>query len=330
MKRTFVIAIFVCCMIAGCSEMVVGPSGSSHNVDDFVSLGQLVKSRYPFLQFKHINWDSLLVVYRPKVDQAKGDKIYTVLHDLLAELKDGHIELRTEGGFPTQTYEWPRLQGGKAYSPLVVRKYFDKELRVAGSGNMEYEVLPDNIGYIYLASFSDGNWVYDIDGMLAYMANTKGLIFDVRNNGGGNADIANVLTSRFTSAPIKYSSYWPDGSPLWTGTIGPGGPNPYHKPIVVLINGASFSCAELFPELMKQIPQVTTLGDTTGGGGGSNDVFNLPSNKRIRMPTSYLRRFNGEMIEWNGIPPDIRVPQTEADINQGRDKQLERAIALLR
>ena len=328
--RKSIVAFFLCFILAGCSEMVVGPSGSSRNVDDFEFIGQLVRSRYPFLQFKHVNWDSLLTVYRPRVNQAEGDEIYTVFHDLLAELKDGHIELRTEGGFPTQTYEWPRLQGGKAYNPLVVRKYFDRELRVAGSGNMEYEILPDSIGYIYLASFSDGNWVYDIDGILSYLSNTKGLIFDVRNNGGGNADIANVLTSRFTSAPIKYSSYLPDGTPSWTGTINPGGPNPYHKSVVVLINGASFSCAELFPELMKQIPQVRTVGDTTGGGGGSNDVFWLPSNKRIKIPTSYLRRFNGEMIEWNGIPPDIRVPQSEADVNQGRDKQLERAIALLR
>ncbi len=325
-----IVAFFLSFVVAGCSEMIVGPSDTSRNVDDFESIGQLIKSRYPFLQFKHINWDSLLAVYRPMAGQAKGDEIYTVLHDLLAELKDGHIELRTEGGFPTQTYEWPRLQGGKAYNPLVVRKYFDRELRVAGDGNMEYEILPDNIGYIYLASFADGNWVYDIDGILAYLSNTKGLIFDVRNNGGGNADIANVITSRFSSAPITYSAYLPGGTPRWTGTIVSAGQYPYHKPVVVLINGASFSCAELLPELMKQIPQVTTVGDTTGGGGGSNEVFTLPSHKRIRIPTSFLRRFNGEMIEWNGIPPDIRVPQTEADVNQGRDKQLERAITMLR
>jgi len=328
--RKSIVAFFLCLIVAGCSEMVVGPSGSSRNVDDFESIGQIIRSRYPFLQFKHINWDSLIAVYRPRAEQAQGDEIYTVLHDLLAELKDGHIELRTEGGFPTLTYEWPRLQGGKAYNPLIVRKYFDRELRVVGSGNMEYEILPDNIGYIYLASFHDGNWVYDLDGILASLSNTKGLIFDVRNNGGGNADIANVITSRFSSAPITYYVYLPDGTPRWTETIIPAGQYPYHKPVVVLINGASFSCAELLPELMKQIPQVTTIGDTTGGGGGSNDVFNLPSNKRIRMPTSYLRRFNGEMIEWNGIPPDIRIPQTEADLNQGRDKQLERAIGLLR
>ena len=53
------------------------------------------------------------------------------------------------------------------------------------------------------------------------------------------------------------------------------------------------------------------------------------SGKRLKIPTAYFKRMDGEMIEWNGIPPDILVPQTEADINQERDKQLERAIAVL-
>lgn len=330
MIRKSVIGFALCIALAGCSELIVGPAESNRNVADFVSVGEIIKSRYPFLQFKHVNWDSLLAVYRPIAEQAKGDEIYGVLHDLLRELKDGHIELRTEGGFVTLTYEWPRLRGGKAYDPLVVRKYFDRELRVAGNGNLEYEILPGNVGYIYLAAFEEGNWVYDLDRILAYFLNTKGLIFDVRNNGGGNGDIANFITSRFASAPITYSAYLPSGTPKWTSTIVSFSPYQYHKPVVVLINGASFSAAELLPELLKQIPLVTTVGDTTGGGGGSNDVFYLPSNKRIKIPTSYLKRFNGEMIEWNGVPPDILVPQTEADIKQGRDKQLEYAITMLK
>lgn len=329
-RRVFAIWIFALVVVFGCSDLMVGPSDSNRNVADFESVGQIVKTRYPFLQFKNINWDSLLVVYRPRAVEAEGDEIYSVLHSLLRELKDGHIELRTEGGFPTITYEWPRLQGGKAYSPLVVRKYFEKELRVAGKGNFEFEVLPDNIGYVYLASFADGNWVNDLDNILEYFSNTKALIFDVRNNGGGNGAIADFITSRFATSPINYSSYLPNGSPKFTSTITPGGGFPYRKPVVVLINGASFSAAELLAELLKQIPSVTTLGDTTGGGGGSNDVFHLPSRKRIKIPTSYLRRFNGQMIEWNGIPPDILVQQTEADIREGRDRQLENAILLLR
>lgn len=330
MIRTVNVAVVLCLIFAGCSDVIVAPVERNRNLADYEYLGHVVANRYPFLQFKRVNWDSLLAVHRPLAEKAKGDEIYGVLHGLLRELKDGHIEIRTEGGFPTMTYEWPRLRGGKAYNPLIVRKYFIRELRVAGEGNLEYEILPENIGYMYLAAFADGDWVNDLDAILAYVAQTKGLIVDVRNNGGGHGEIANFITSRFTSDSITYSVYLPNGVPRWTHTIVPEGPNPYHKPVVILINGASFSAAELLPELMKQIPLVTTVGDTTGGGGGSGEVFRLGSNKRIKMPTSYLKRFNGDMIEWNGIPPDILIPQSEADIRQGRDKQLEYAIALLR
>jgi len=151
----------------------------------------------------------------------------------------------------------------------------------------------------------------------------------VRNNGGGTSSACDFVVSRFATAPIREVFYYPNGT-YNSSIIRPRGPYQFLKPVVVLINGASFSAAELFPELMKQIPTVTTLGDTTGGGGGSSVIFHLPSNKRIQLPTMYFKRFDGTMVEWNGIPPDILVPQTSDDIKEGHDKQLDRAIQLLR
>lgn len=329
-SRIVTVSFVVCVALSGCSQLLVGPDETNDNLADFDSIGEIISNKYAFLRFKRINWDSLLATYRPLAEQAKGDEIYKILHSLLRELKDGHIELWTEGGFPTITYEWPRLHAGEDYNPLVVRNYFGRELRVAGDGNFEYEILPDNIGYVYLASFEEGNWVTDLSDILVYFSSTKGLIFDVRNNSGGKGGIADFITQRFTQTHITYSVYLPNDSTKGTLTINPGVRSTYHGRVVLLINGASFSAAELLPALMEQIPSVTTLGDTTGGGGGSNDVFYLPSNKRIKIPTSYFKRSNGEMIEWNGIPPDILVQQTEVDIIQGRDKQLEYAITLLK
>lgn len=331
MKKNVLISIALfATLLIGCSEFLTGPSGDNMGYEDFNAIDKIVRTRYPFLTFKHIDWDSLVAVYRPLVYQAKGDEEYTLLHNMLATLKDGHIELWTDGGFPMITYEWPRMHGGKDYNPLVVRKYFTKELRVAGDGNMEYGILPENVGYIYLASFSDGTWIYDLDNILAYEANTKGLIFDVRNNGGGKGWIADFIVSRFISDSLSYTVHYPDGSIRWISDITPGGSHPYFNPVVVLINGASFSASELLAEMMKHIPSVTAVGDTTGGGGGSVDIFVLPSGKRLKMPTVALVRFDGVNIEWNGIPPDVLVRQTETDIAQGRDKQLEKAIILLK
>lgn len=310
----------------GCSDLIVNGPDANRNAEDLRAIAQLVSSRYAFLTFKHINWDSLTTAYRPSAMAAEGDGIYPVFHRLLGELKDGHVELRTEGGFPVVTYKPPRYQNGKQYSPLVVRKYFKTEVRLAGQNNMEYEILPGNIGYVAISAFADGNWVYEIDMVLEYFKNTKALIIDVRNNTGGNGNTVNVVVSRFIAVNLTYHFYLPNGNTLWTYTITPRGPFRYQQPVVILINGMSFSAAEMFPVFMKQVPTVTTLGDTTGGGGGSNDVFPLPSGKRLRMPTSYFTQFNGAMVEWNGVAPDSLVPQTEDDLRTGHDKQLEAAI----
>ena len=85
--------------------------------------------------------------------------------------------------------------------------------------------------------------------------------------------------------------------------------------------------------MLKQLPNVTAVGDTTGGGSvGSGDegLYFLPSGKSIEIGYDDLRRYDGLPWEWLGVPPDIRVVQTEANILAGRDKQLEYAINMLK
>ena len=109
----------------------------------------------------------------------------------------------------------------------------------------------------------------------------------------------------------------------------------YARPVVVLINGASLSGGELFPEVMKQLPNVTVVGDTTAGAG-CNDRADypgdrrLPSGKPIHTPTWCICRYDGVPWELVGIAPDVRIDQTEEHIRQGRDLQLESAVELLR
>jgi C-terminal processing protease CtpA/Prc len=113
----------------------------------------------------------------------------------------------------------------------------------------------------------------------------------------------------------------------------PQGPFQYTSPVVVLINGSTFSAGEFTTEILKQLPQVTAVGDTTGGGsvgGGDESLCLLPSGKSISIGFIDIRRYDGLPWEWLGIPPDIRVVQTEADILAGRDKQLEYAIDILK
>jgi C-terminal processing protease CtpA/Prc len=86
------------------------------------------------------------------------------------------------------------------------------------------------------------------------------------------------------------------------------------------------------------LPNITAVGDTTGGGGGAASGpsvktignYTLPSGMIINIPTGYFLRYDGKQFEWLGVPPDIRVQQTKEDIQNGIDKQLEYAIEILK
>ena len=168
--------------------------------------------------------------------------------------------------------------------------------------------------------------------VLLYVNETEGLIIDIRHNGGGSTNASDYFVSRLISETLEGS--------LWTRRGGgyfplryyyPAGDFQYTRPTVLLINGKSYSTSEAMANLCKKIENITVIGDTTGGGGGVPDEkFDLPSGLKFRVPTRCAMRYDGEHVEWNGIPPDIRISQTKADIDDNRDIQLEYAVSYLK
>ncbi|MBM4159841.1 MAG: hypothetical protein FJ217_01950 [Ignavibacteria bacterium] len=321
-------------LLISCADVIVTSPVSNLNVEDFEAAWKRVKSVYPYLAFKKINWDSLYAVYRPRAENAKGDEFYVVLHDFLAELKDGHVYYRTEGGGEVYPYYPQRhFKDRHAYNPFVVRKCFDKELRLTESASIEYEILPGNIGYAFLSDFHKDYMIREFPRVLDYLKNTKGLILDIRQKRGGEYQNVEAVVTRFLAEPLVRNDAFTYGEKWVLPPFQPQGPFVYTKPVVVLINGSTFSAGEFTIEILKQLPQVTAVGDTTGGGsvgGGDESLYYLPSGKSISIGFIDIRRYDGLPWEWLGIAPDIRVEQTEADARAGRDRQLEYAIDMLK
>jgi hypothetical protein len=333
-KMVFILS--VCCLTAffSCKDFVVTEPESNLNVEDFEAAWNRIRDVYPYLEFKNINWDSIYTVYRPRAENAKGDEFYFVLRDFLAELKDGHVYYRTNGGGEVYPYYPQRhFKDRHAYSPFVVRKYFDRELRLTESSSVEYEILPGNIGYLFISDFHEDYLINEFPDVINYLKNTQGLIIDIRQKRGGDYRNVEAVVSRFITAPLEKPPFY------WYGQLAdllpfqPAGSFTYTNPVVVLINGSTFSAGELCTEVLKQLPNVTAVGDTTGGGSvgsGEEGLYFLPSGKSMEIGFIDLRRYDGLPWEWLGVPPDIRVEQTEADILEGRDKQLEFAIDVLK
>ena len=117
-KTKLLLFISSAILLIGCGDMIVKPADSNLNVEDFNSAWERVNTIYPYLELKKINWDSVYLVYKPRAEQANGDEIYTVLIDMLGELKDMHVSVGTEGRLLIQTYHGPRwLKDKYSYNP---------------------------------------------------------------------------------------------------------------------------------------------------------------------------------------------------------------------
>ena len=330
----YLLILLIASLQITCTDLLVTSPESNLNVQDFEAAWNRINNVYPYLEFKKIDWDSIYAVYRPRFETARGDEFYLVLGYFLAELKDGHVYYRTKGGGEVYPYYPQRhFKDRHAYSPFVVRKYFNKELRLTKSKSVEYEILPGNIGYAFLSDFHENYLTNEFPEVLDFLRDTKGLILDIRQKRGGDYKNIEAVITRFLSEPLERNDAYTLGEKWVLPPFQPQGPFTYTNPVVVLINGSTFSAGEFTTEILKQLPQVTAVGDTTGGGSvGSGDegLYFLPSGKSMEIGFIDIRRYDGLPWEWLGIAPDVRIEQTEADIKAGRDKQLEYAIELLK
>jgi len=336
-RKSTSICFRVCLVLAliflTCEKNPSGPEAESGYSVDFEFIWETVDKYYPFLDFKQIDWDSIHSTYSPQVENATIHTLESIFVKLLGELKDGHANVYNAEGYPVYAYKIPRKEKDKdAFDISVVRRYLGKDFKQ--SDNLFwYEILPDSIGYVYCSRFSGVRDEYEkFDIILDEMKNTRGLIFDIRHNGGGNNISAYYFIKRMISSALEGVTWSRKGGGWYpVETYYPEGNFQYTKPTVLLVNGVCYSSAEGFANLCKKISHVTVIGDTTGGGGGVPEVFTMPKSKlKFGVPTRCQMRYDGQHIEWDGIPPDILVPQSREDIVANQDKQLEYAIKLLR
>jgi C-terminal processing protease CtpA/Prc len=233
----------------------------------------------------------------------------------------------------------------------------DDEWAVApGMGNrFEFRWLEDGIAYVAVNTFNDSGVVGDFRRALPELSSAKALVLDIRRNGGGNsshgyriaAHLSNdtLLTSSWQTrehvASYKawgrwseqYAAYhemdaWRDGGSH--GTVAPAQDSRLIVPTVVLQEHATYSAAEDFLVAIDGIPHITTIGRPSGGSTGQPLAVHLPGGGRANICTKRDTYPDGREFVGIGIPPDIVVETTVADMRAGRDPVLDRGLAVLR
>lgn len=323
--RRLLVLLLLVLLTGGCireEEFDNTPQGN------FEALWKIIDEQYCFLEYKQIDWDAVHDQYQPLITADMPPAgLFEVLGDMLAELKDGHVNLYSTSN-TARYWNW-YLDYPRNFSEALVEQYLGRNYRIAGG--IDYVILEDNIGYARYESFGDAVGEGNLDEVLSYFALCDGLIIDVRNNGGGSLTYSDRIASRFTNEKVltgyiqhKTGTGHNDFSTPEPIYLEPSDRIRWQKPVAVLTNRHSYSATNDFVNAMHCLPNVTLIGDKTGGGSGLPFSSELPNGWGVRFSASPHLNAQKEHIEF-GIDPDIKLDMLKEDEEQGKDTIIEKA-----
>ena len=303
---------------------------------NFEALWQIIDEHYCFFDYKQheygLDWQEIYNKYRVRIsDKMSETQLFEVLTNMLSELRDGHVNLSYSMDYGRY---WAWHEGyPKNFSDTLERRYMGTDYKI--SAGINYRVLDDNIGYIRYESFSVPVGEGNLDDVLSYLMLCRGLIIDIRNNGGGELNTAERLAGRFVQEKTlvgymqhKTGTGHNDFSSLEPQYLEPSSSLRWHKPVCVLTNRSVYSAANAFAVWMHELPNVRLVGDHTGGGSGLPMSSSLPNGWSVRFSACPMYDARKQQTEF-GIDPDIHAALTDEATQQGIDPIIETARALM-
>lgn len=209
---------------------------------------------------------------------------------------------------------------------------------------LEFRMLDGDVACVAVNTFGTETVGKEFDRVFPRILEAKGLIIDVRHNGGGNTSIGYSLIARLIDKPIKETSTWRTREyrpvfrawnrpmPLYeggdSGVVEPRGERAYAGPVAVLIGPNTYSAAEDFLVPLKMAGRAKLVGSPTGGSTGQPLIVEVYG-AYARICTKWDRMPDGTEFVGVGVQPDVRVDRTVEAVAAGRDLVLERALEVL-
>jgi len=151
------------------------------------------------------------------------------------------------------------------------------------------------------------------------------LILDLRNNSGGLLETSIDVASQFLSDGVVLYEQRRDQEEK-SYPVRRGG-KATDIPLVVLVNAGTASASEIVAGAIQDSGQGILIGESTFGKGSVQLVYDLSDQSSLHVTVAHWFTPDRHEITGNGLAPDILVPLTEEDRAQGKDPQLDRAIA---
>ncbi|HEX7816220.1 S41 family peptidase [Dyella sp.] len=215
------------------------------------------------------------------------------------------------------------------------------DLKKLGHEAVSFTVRPDGIAVLVINEFEDTQGAKLLLANLPRVNASRGLIIDVRANGGGSTpvDLLQMLAQKPIRGPmIRTRTYvaadrargvlpgWVDVPPF---EVPADSEHHVIVPVATLISAQTFSAAEDFVAAFLAMHRGITVGESTAGSTGQPLFFQLPGGGSARVCTRNDRAADGTVFEGQGLHPTIAVSPTIENVQRGQDVAVERAANAL-
>jgi len=179
------------------------------------------------------------------------------------------------------------------------------------------EHLPSNIGYVKFNAFPNPQICGPtVTAAMGFLANCDAIIFDLRQNGGGDPRMVQFISSYLFDEPTHlndmYNRKEDTTTQYWTLPYVPGR-RFAGKPVFVLTSTRTFSGAEEFTYNLKNLKRATIIGETTGGGAHPVSGHRLDDHFMIGVPGGRpINPISKKDWEGTGVEPDVKVSADQA------------------
>lgn len=339
-------------LLSSCLDQEESVKGDSYD-DVFEACWQTMDERYCFFEEKGVDWNQIYHLYKPYArDSVKNiQQLLGLLDQMLDTLKDGHVNVYTPFNV-ARYWKWYEDYPINFDANLVQKYYLTDDYWSAGS--FQFSMLrEDSVAYVRYGSFANAVGSTNLDYVLMALRRAKGMILDIRNNGGGDLTNATLIAERFCTEKTLYGYIQhktgkghndfskPEPVYLDPSPKGRWSWDTSTQPLVVLTNRHTFSAANQFVQIIKELDGTMTTdsvgvqhpkmikvcGDRTGGGSGMPFESVLPNGWSLRFSACPMTDARGHSTE-SGIDPSegMKVDMDSLSaFNNHRDDIIEAA-----
>lgn len=321
--------------LSSCMSLLMDDEPADHPHAVFEYTWEEANKRYPFFELKGIDWQAVKAKYEPRISKEMSEEaLFNVLAEMVHETRDAHVNLASP--FNVSFYRPLFFNAPENFNQRLVNQFYLSPNEYYLTGGFEHSLLDSGeVLYVRYESFLSSYTEQQADYVFNRAATKRGLIIDLRNNGGGSIanafDLASRLADQSRDVIVSQIKIGPGPQDYQSPVVGRvvKKPTGFRGPTVVLVNRNSYSATNFFAAMVREFPQVILMGDTTGGGGGVPVSSELPNGWNLRLSGTRTFTLDGLNLEL-GIPPDKLVYLSADSVQANRDNMIEEALRVLK